>query len=90
MLTPEEKELTVEQFIKQKGLVGKAWTCPHLLSNGKIGNPEYFYGVECAINNIPKEILPKKMSNYFREGGFHCIVWYNDEDYVYEELLNKM
>lgn len=79
-----ETALTVEQYIKQKGITGKVWLCPHLVSNGKIGNPEYLSGIECTASTIPDIVRPKKVKSTFREGGFECITWYNDEDYAYE------
>ena len=80
-----DEQLTVSQYIKQKGLTGKVWTCAHLVSNGKIGNPEWYYGIECTTSTVPAEIRDKKVMRFFKEGGFNCFIWFNDEDYHYKE-----
>lgn len=82
-MNSENTDLTVSQYIKQKGVVGKIWLCPHLVSNGKIGNPSTLTGFECTSSSIPEDIKQKRVWTHFREGGFECIVWYNDEDYSY-------
>ena len=84
MMRDLENALTVEQYIKQKGITGKVWVCPHLVSNGKIGNPDYLTGVECTTSSIPEIVKCKKVREHFREDNFECIVWQNDEDYAYE------
>lgn len=74
---------TVSQYLKQHGISGKVWLCPNAVSNGRIGNPDYLTGVECTVSSIPSEVKDKHVWNHFREGGFECIVWYNEEDYSY-------
>jgi hypothetical protein len=83
VLADVENALPVEQYIKQKGLTGKVWMCPHAVSNGKIGNPDYLSGIECTVSTITPELKQKKVISFFREDRFNCIVWYNDEDYAY-------
>jgi hypothetical protein len=83
-----ETALTVEQYITQKGITGKVWVCPHIVSNGKISNPIRFSGIECTATSIPDDVKPKKVKSHFRELGTECIVWYNDEDYSYQDEDN--
>lgn len=78
-----DEDMTVQEFITRKALSGKAWTCAHLVSNGRISNPDWYFGTECTIQSIPQQVRDKKILKYFREGGFHCIIWNNDEDYTY-------
>ena len=84
-----ETAITVEQYINQKGIVGKVWVCPHLVSNGKISNPIIFSGIECTVSTIPEEIKGKKVKTHFRELNTECIVWYNDEDVSYMDQDSK-
>ena len=72
-------DLTVDEFIKEKHITGKVWVCAHLISNGKLGNPEWMYGMDCTVASIPKEVKSKKVRSYFKDCGYHCIVWVNDD-----------
>lgn len=75
---------TVEEYVREHDS-SKVWVCPHLVSNGKIGNPTYLGGVECTPSTIPEQVKPKKVRKVFKQGGFLCIVWQNDEDYKWED-----
>lgn len=79
---------TVEEYVKEHDC-SKVWVCPHLVSNGRIGNPTYLGGVECTSSTIPEPVKSKKVRKVFKQDGFLCIIWQNDEDPGWDSEIDK-
>ena len=77
---------TVAEFVKCNRST-KVWLCPSLVSNGKISNPSYLSGIECTGTTIPDNLKDKKVRHSFKEEGFECIIWENDEDTSFMEEM---
>lgn len=79
---------TVQEYVKSRH-VNKIWVCPSKVSNGKIGNPDYLKGVECTASTIPEKVRNKLVRTTFRDNGFECIIWENDEDIDFLKVPNS-
>ena len=79
---------TVQEYVKSNH-VNKVWVCPSKVSNGRIANPEYLRGVECTASTIPEKVRTKLVRTTFRDNGFECIIWENDEDVDFLRLENS-
>lgn len=80
--------ITVEEHVRRSGH-HKLWLCPSLVSDGRINVNPLWQGIECTSNTIPDKIKSKLVRERFRDGGFECIIWENDEDISFlEEAAN--
>lgn len=77
---------TVIELVKRKGLT-KLRLCPHMVSNGRINNPEWLSGYDCTSYTIPEEVKNRKVVHHHKELKCDYIVWYFDEDEKYSSKI---
>ena len=77
---------TVEQLVKSS-VVNKIWLCPHVVHKPSFSTNNLLKGIECTKSTVPKQLLDKEVRKEFKEGGFLCIIWYNDP--ANEEEMKK-
>lgn len=74
-----EHALTVEEHARRKGN-NKIWLCPHIVHNPRFNPVPILHGFECTLSTIPNPIKNKKVRKSWREDGFECIIWHNEDD----------
>lgn len=65
----------------------KIWLCPHEVKHPKFVPHPFLTGIECSKSTIPDGLKDKRVTKQYVDGGFQCIIWFNDLEEVDDGTL---